>query len=63
MQINNGYLRSDYDGTFLTVPTRGGKSELQAEIDHITPRSKGGSNSTRNAQILSKKQNGQKSNH
>ena len=29
----------------------------------LIPRSKGGSNSTRNAQVLSKKQNGQKSNH
>ena len=31
--------------------------------NHIIPRSKGGSKSTRNAQVLSKKQNGQKSNH
>lgn len=29
----------------------------------LIPRSKGGCNSTRNAQVLSKKQNGQKSNH
>ena len=29
----------------------------------LIPRSKGGSNSSRNAQVLSKKQNGQKSNH
>ena len=29
----------------------------------LIPRSNGGSNSTRNAQVLTKKQNGQKSNH
>jgi len=29
----------------------------QAEIDHIEPKSKGGSNASSNAQVLSKKEN------
>ncbi|MEN9548298.1 MAG: endonuclease [Bacteroidota bacterium] len=34
----------------------------QAEIDHKTPKSKGGSNSSSNAQVLSKDENLKKSN-
>lgn len=34
----------------------------QAEIDHVQPKSKGGTNSYRNAQVLSKKENLEKSN-
>ena len=59
---NNGYLRSDEDGTFLTTPQKGGSDPLQAEIDHITARSKGGSNSYKNARVLSKQQNMKKGN-
>ncbi|MBQ3772388.1 MAG: HNH endonuclease [Bacteroidaceae bacterium] len=33
----------------------------QAEIDHIHPRSKGGSNDSSNAQVLSKEENLRKS--
>ncbi|HTO38303.1 MAG TPA: hypothetical protein VL021_07755, partial [Brumimicrobium sp.] len=59
---NNGYLRSDQDGTFLNPGQKGGSDPLQAEIDHITPKSTGGSNSNSNAQVLSKKQNLTKTN-
>lgn len=34
----------------------------QAEIDHIEPRSKGGDNSSPNAQVLSKEENVKKGN-
>lgn len=34
----------------------------QAEVDHINPRSAGGSNHTSNAQVLSKEENLKKSN-
>ena len=34
----------------------------QAEVDHINPRSVGGSNNTSNAQVLSKEENLKKSN-
>ena len=59
---NNGYLRSDEDGTFLSNPQRGGSDPLQAEVDHIVARSKGGSNSYRNARVISKQQNMKKGN-
>jgi CRISPR/Cas system Type II protein with McrA/HNH and RuvC-like nuclease domain len=35
----------------------------QAEIDHVQPKSKGGTNSNSNAQVLTKKENGEKSNN
>jgi RHS repeat-associated protein len=62
MKANNGYIRSDQDGTFLNKSERGGRDPLGAEIDHKQPKSKQGSNSNSNAQVLSKQQNGKKSN-
>lgn len=66
-QENNGYLRSDQDGTFLNESVRGGNDPFGAEIDHIVPRNPRagprGSNSNSNAQVLSKEQNGMKSNN
>jgi RHS repeat-associated protein len=58
---NDGVLRSDLDGRPLDPPVqskKGVKANMnQAEVDHVHPKSKGGSNSSSNAQILSKKQN------
>lgn len=65
MEQNEGILRSDLDGRPLSVPekSRSGvpANMNQAEIDHVNARSKGGANSSSNAQLLSKKQNLQKS--
>lgn len=58
---NGGVIRSDKSGIVLDIPTQSQKGQKanmnQAEIDHINPRSKGGSNSSSNAQVLSKKEN------
>ena len=60
MQRNDGVLRSDLSGKELDAPTqsvKGQKANMnQAEIDHITPKSKGGTNSSSNAQVLSKEE-------
>ena len=58
---NDGYLRSDQDGTILDNPVQS-KSGVpanmnQAEVDHVFPRSKGGQNTYSNSQVLSKQQN------
>ena len=67
MEHNGGVLRSDLDGTIMSKPKRsrrGRRTDMnQAEVDHIRPRSKGGSNSYKNAQLLTKKQNLRKSNN
>lgn len=66
-QHNDGVLRSDLDGSILDEPIQsksGQKANMsQAEVDHVTPKSMGGSNSYKNAQVLSKTQNLKKSNH
>ncbi|MEA4915902.1 HNH endonuclease signature motif containing protein [Proteiniphilum sp.] len=63
---NNGVLRSDGDGRLLNPPsksTKGRKADMnQAEVDHINPRSKGGTNESSNMQVLSKEENLKKGN-
>jgi RHS repeat-associated protein len=64
MKKNGGVIKSDMSGEILDMPTQSKKGEKanmnQAEIDHINPRSKGNTNSHKNAQVLSKKENLQK---
>lgn len=63
---NGGVLRSDGDGRILNEPSRNVKGKSadmnQAEVDHIQPRSKGGSNANSNLQVLSKEENLKKGN-
>jgi hypothetical protein len=65
-RANGGVLKSDISGKILDSPVqsrKGVKANMnQAEVDHKIARSKGGTNSSSNAQIISKEENLRKSN-
>jgi 5-methylcytosine-specific restriction endonuclease McrA len=60
-------LKSDKSGKVLDPPSQSKKgipaNMNQAEIDHVKARSKGGSNSNSNMQVLSKEENLKKRNN
>ena len=63
---NGGVIRCDITGE-VCVPSRKSKKGVspphnEAQIDHIRPKSKGGTNSYRNAQVATRKANRHKSN-
>ena len=61
---NGGLLRSDIDGTILDAPAKdmpGTKTNMNsAQVDHKIAKSKRGTNSNSNAQVVSKEQNTKK---
>jgi hypothetical protein len=58
---NGGQLTSDESGKPLNPPSQsksGQPADMdQAEVDHVDPRSKGGSNSNANQRVISKREN------
>jgi RHS repeat-associated protein len=65
-QFNDGQMRSDISGKPLVNPRQHRKGVTppsnEAHVDHIDPRSEGGSNSSKNAQVISREENLKKSN-
>lgn len=61
MAQHGGQLTSDLSGMPLVMPKKSRKGETppenEAQLDHIKPRKKGGTNSSANAQVLSRKEN------
>ena len=65
MERNGGVIKSDMSGEILVPATKSQKgvtpNPLEVQIDHIELRSKGGTNSYSNAQVLSRYENIKKS--
>lgn len=66
LKKNGGTIKSDLSGKELVPAQKSQKgvkpSPNEVQIDHINPKSKGGSNSNSNAQVLSREENRKKSN-
>jgi len=66
MRRNGGVLRSDLSGEILVIPQQHQPGVTppwnEAHIDHIIPKSRGGTNSYSNAQVLSRAENLSKGN-
>lgn len=59
---NPNLYRKDPYGNLMYKPSHGKSSEMGWDIDHIKPRSKGGSNRTHNLQALNSSVNRSKGN-
>jgi hypothetical protein len=66
MNRNGGVVKSDQSGEVLVRPKESSKNitppSNEWQIDHVQAKSKGGSNSYKNAQVLSRRKNIKKSN-